>query len=170
MHSHIGCICLAFLHYVFSNVSSKRLHKRMQSHIDYICLTLLCLSHQYWFLSIDSFQNVDPSSNDNWYFYCNGWILTKKYLRLRIAFKKIGSETDCWGHLIFFWVLNENINHGCLSLTTNILNFYTALSVDWLLNLWKHELRWWTQWPFAVCFKIGWISLKSFEQISSGRQ
>ena len=36
MHSHIGCI---FLHCVFSNVFSKRLHERMQSHTDCICLT-----------------------------------------------------------------------------------------------------------------------------------
>ena len=39
MHSHIGYICSIFLHCAFSNVSSKRLHKRMQSHIGCICLT-----------------------------------------------------------------------------------------------------------------------------------
>ena len=41
MHNHIGCICLIFLHCAFSNVSSKRLHKKMQSHIGSICLTFL---------------------------------------------------------------------------------------------------------------------------------
>ena len=69
MHSHIGCICLAFLHCAFSNVSSnglpekRHIHigrtfftflhcafsnvssnflpERMQSHIDCICLTFL---------------------------------------------------------------------------------------------------------------------------------
>ena len=37
--SHIGCICSVFLHYVFSNVSSKRLYKRM--HIGCIGLSFL---------------------------------------------------------------------------------------------------------------------------------
>ena len=33
LHSRIGCICLTFLHCVFSNVSSNRLHKRIHSRI-----------------------------------------------------------------------------------------------------------------------------------------
>ena len=41
MQSHIGCICLFFLHCVLSNVPSKRLPKRRHSHIDCICLTFL---------------------------------------------------------------------------------------------------------------------------------
>ena len=41
MQNHIGCICLTFLHCVFSNVSSKRLHNMMHSHIGCICLTFL---------------------------------------------------------------------------------------------------------------------------------
>ena len=41
MNSHIGCICLTFLHCAFSNVSSNRLHQRMHSHIGCICLTFL---------------------------------------------------------------------------------------------------------------------------------
>merc|ERR1712020_671492 len=41
MHSRIGCICLAFLHCAFSNVSSKHLHKRMHSHTGCICLSFL---------------------------------------------------------------------------------------------------------------------------------
>ena len=152
MQRHIGSICLTFLHCKFSNVSSKRLHKRMQSHIDCICLTFLCLSHQYWFLSIDSFQNVDPSSNDNWYFYCNGWILTKKYSRLRIAFKKIESETDCWGHLIFCWVLNENINHGCphnkyLKVCSLLQNGLDFLKVLWTNFKWPPIGQYWSQTP-----------------------
>ena len=32
MHSCIGCICLTFLHCVFSNVPSKHLHMRMHNH------------------------------------------------------------------------------------------------------------------------------------------
>ena len=40
-HSRIGCICLAFLHCVFSNVSSNCLGVRMQSHIGCICSTFL---------------------------------------------------------------------------------------------------------------------------------
>ena len=39
MQSHAGCTCLAFLHCVFSNVSSNCLNERMQNHIGYICLT-----------------------------------------------------------------------------------------------------------------------------------
>ena len=39
MHIHIGYICLAFLHCVFSNVSSRHLHKTMQNHIGCICKT-----------------------------------------------------------------------------------------------------------------------------------
>ena len=38
MHSRIGCICLAFLHCVSSNVSSNGLHERMHSRIGCICL------------------------------------------------------------------------------------------------------------------------------------
>ena len=41
MQSHIGCICLTFLHCVFSNVSIKNLDQRRQSHIGCICLTFL---------------------------------------------------------------------------------------------------------------------------------
>ena len=37
--SHIGCVFMTFLRCVFSNVSSKNLHKRMQSHIGCICWT-----------------------------------------------------------------------------------------------------------------------------------
>ena len=42
MHSHIGCICLTFLHCVFSNVSSNRLRDMMHTHIGCICLIFLC--------------------------------------------------------------------------------------------------------------------------------
>ena len=41
MHNHIGCICLTFLHCVFSNVSIKNLYQSRQSHIGCICLTFL---------------------------------------------------------------------------------------------------------------------------------
>ena len=40
IQSHIGCICLTFLHCAFSNVSSNCLPDRMHSHIGCICLTL----------------------------------------------------------------------------------------------------------------------------------
>ena len=39
--SHIGCICLIFLHCAFSDVSSNRLPEKMHSHIGCICLTFL---------------------------------------------------------------------------------------------------------------------------------
>ena len=41
MHSHIGYICLTFLHCVFSNESSNCLPERMRSHIGCICLNFL---------------------------------------------------------------------------------------------------------------------------------
>ena len=41
IQSHIGCICSTFLHCAFSNVSSAHLHNRMHSHIGCICLTFL---------------------------------------------------------------------------------------------------------------------------------
>ena len=47
MQSHFGCICLNFLHCVFSNVSSNRLPVRMQSHIDCTCLTFLHCAFSY---------------------------------------------------------------------------------------------------------------------------
>ena len=40
-HSHIGCICLTFLHCVFSNEPSDSMHGRIQSHIGCMCLTFL---------------------------------------------------------------------------------------------------------------------------------
>ena len=40
MHSCIGCICLAFLHCVFSNGPSKRQNKKIYNHTDCICVTL----------------------------------------------------------------------------------------------------------------------------------
>ena len=40
-HSRTDYICLAFLNCVFSNVFSKRLHEQMQSHIGCICLSFL---------------------------------------------------------------------------------------------------------------------------------
>ena len=39
--SCIGCICWTFLHCAFSNVPSNCLHQRMHSHIGCICLTFL---------------------------------------------------------------------------------------------------------------------------------
>ena len=41
MHSHTGCICLAFLHCVFSNVSANRLPEQMHSRIGCIYLAFL---------------------------------------------------------------------------------------------------------------------------------
>ena len=41
MHSHTGCICLIFLHYAFSNVSSNGLHEKMHNHTSCICLIFL---------------------------------------------------------------------------------------------------------------------------------
>ena len=41
MQSHTGCICLTFLHCVFSNVSSNRLPEQMQNHTGCICWTFL---------------------------------------------------------------------------------------------------------------------------------
>ena len=45
---------LAFLHCVFSNVSSKRLHKTKQSHIGWICLTFL-------HCAVDQINNISKS-------------------------------------------------------------------------------------------------------------
>ena len=43
--SRTGCICLSFLHCVFSNVSSNCLHEKMHNHTGCICLTFLqCVS------------------------------------------------------------------------------------------------------------------------------
>ena len=39
MQTHIGCICWTFLYCVFSNDPLKSLHEMMQSHIDCICST-----------------------------------------------------------------------------------------------------------------------------------
>ena len=41
VHSRIGCICVGFPHCAFLNVSSRRLDERMHSHIGYNCLTSL---------------------------------------------------------------------------------------------------------------------------------
>ena len=41
MQSHIGCICLTFLHCAFLNVSSNCLPEKRHSHTDYICLAFL---------------------------------------------------------------------------------------------------------------------------------
>ena len=41
MQNHTGCICLTFLRCVFSDVPSKRLHRRMHNHTGCICLTFL---------------------------------------------------------------------------------------------------------------------------------
>ena len=41
MHCHIGCIRLTFLHCALSNVSSNRLHEKMHCHIGCICFTFL---------------------------------------------------------------------------------------------------------------------------------
>ena len=40
-HSHTGCICLTFLHCAFSNVSSNHLLEKRHNHIGCICLTFL---------------------------------------------------------------------------------------------------------------------------------
>merc|ERR1719507_2936329 len=48
MQSHIDCIYLTFLQCVFSNVSSDHLPEKMQSHVGYICLTFL------FFLNVSS--------------------------------------------------------------------------------------------------------------------
>ena len=41
MHIRNGCICETFLHYMFSNVSSNHLSARMQNHAGCICLAFL---------------------------------------------------------------------------------------------------------------------------------
>ena len=41
MHSHIGCICIVFLHCVFSNVTSVRLDQSRHNHTGCICLAFL---------------------------------------------------------------------------------------------------------------------------------
>ena len=56
MHSCIGCICLAFLHCAFLNVSSNGLPERMQSHTGCICLSF----HDCAFSNI-SLKNLTPS-------------------------------------------------------------------------------------------------------------
>ena len=40
-HSHIGCICLIFYFHVFAYASSNWMNMRMHSHIGYICLIFL---------------------------------------------------------------------------------------------------------------------------------
>ena len=40
-HSHIGCICLTFLHCGFANVPSNCLHEKNHGHIGCICMTFL---------------------------------------------------------------------------------------------------------------------------------
>ena len=40
-HSHIGCICLTFLHCGFANVPSNCLHEKNRGHIGCICMTFL---------------------------------------------------------------------------------------------------------------------------------
>ena len=47
-HSHIGCICLIFLHCVFSNASSNRLPEKMQSRIGCIHMTYISVRFQIW--------------------------------------------------------------------------------------------------------------------------
>ena len=54
MQSHIGCICLAFLHCVFSNVPSNCLPAKMHSHIGCIYLTFL----RYVFSNVSSESNL----------------------------------------------------------------------------------------------------------------
>ena len=56
MHSHIGCICLAFLHCAFSNVSSSGLLEMRHSRIGCICVTFLL---HYWFSQGNI--NINPS-------------------------------------------------------------------------------------------------------------
>ena len=43
MHSHIAYICLIFLHCVFSYEPSNCLHESMHNRIDCICLILMCI-------------------------------------------------------------------------------------------------------------------------------
>ena len=68
MQSHIGCICLTFLHCVFSNVSSNPLPDLMQSHIGCTCLNCyrfssLLTEDLYWhhLYSIHNLEDFDPS-------------------------------------------------------------------------------------------------------------
>ena len=44
MHNYTGCICLTFLHCAFSNVSSNCLRRKMYNHTGCICLTT-CIGH-----------------------------------------------------------------------------------------------------------------------------
>ena len=48
MQSHTGNICMTFLHCVFSNVFSNRLHEKWHSHIGCIFLLYSTVSFQMW--------------------------------------------------------------------------------------------------------------------------
>ena len=115
MLSLSGCICLTFLHCVFSNVFSKLLHRRMQSHIGCICLTFLhCVSSNVA-------SNDLPERMQN-HIHCMCWTL------LHCAFSNVSSNClqqkrhihiSCiflkyWHHLLFssgFFLLHP-LNQG----------------------------------------------------------
>ena len=59
MQSHIGCICLTFLRCVFSNVSSNFRQMKMYIHIGYICLISI-VSRCGHLLAKYSKQHLEP--------------------------------------------------------------------------------------------------------------
>ena len=63
--SHISCICLAFLHGVCSNASSKHFHKKLHNHIDCICLTLFDFLHCV-FANVSSYVRMQSHTGCNY--------------------------------------------------------------------------------------------------------
>ena len=61
MQSHIGCICLTFLHCALSNVSSNGSYQKLRSRIDYIylfCRHFLSFLSEFFHLNLSNPNNI----------------------------------------------------------------------------------------------------------------
>ena len=94
MQSHASCICLIFLHCVFSNASSNCLHQRMQSHTGCICLIFSPLCVFKCVLKL--LASEDAKSH---------WLHLFDFSPLCVFkwFLKLSTRWDAKSHCLHFW-------------------------------------------------------------------
>ena len=108
MHSRIGCICLAFLHCGFSNVSSNGLPERMQNHTGSICSILchflsfswrfpqfVCLSRDFQEFLPFPFSALNCAAPNGYFLILRQILGSRRY--------KISEEKGKWKYQKFTW-------------------------------------------------------------------
>ena len=139
MHSHTGCICLAFLHRAFSNVSSNGLPEKRQSHIGCICLAFLhCVfsngsSNGLYEKMHSDIDCIYLRSSGFWHLLC--WDQSYRFQFVPSPLPCAQTVASNWVKFIDFWspIITSVNFHGILSLFWSV-SIYPGQSVGWSVS------------------------------------